>query len=174
MNRPPFERKNIRLHEENYRGQNWFFVTLCCEERKAVFHAAERAEWVIERLREIASNCAFAVDAYCVMPEHIHLLVRGTTEISDLLDFMKRFKQVTAYEYKHSTGQRLWQKKFYDHILRPKENAESVAWYIWLNPVRKGMVTQHEEYPWSGSFTSDWQKRKKPTSEWVPPWRKPV
>ncbi len=105
------------------------------------------------------------------MPDHVHFLARGTIESSNLLNFMKRFKQQTAYEFKQKTDERLWQKKYYDHILSPDESGEGVQWYIWMNPVRKGLVARFEEYPWSGSFTHDWRVIKKPRTLWVPPWK---
>ena len=71
------------------------------------------------------------------------------------------------------TQQRLWQKKYYDHILRTNERWESVACYIWLNPVRKGLCKRAEDWPYSGSFTVDWRKLMAlGVDPWVPPWKK--
>lgn len=70
----------------------------------------------------------------------------------------------------HSLDIILWQKGFYEHLLRPVDSLESVAWYIWLNPVRRGIVCKPEDFEHSGSFTgmkipTSWQK-----SSLQPPW----
>jgi hypothetical protein len=49
--------------------------------------------------------------------------------------FAKTFKQKTAYVYQQETGVRLWQKNYYDHVLRANEGSNHVAAYIWMNPV---------------------------------------
>ncbi len=47
----------------------------------------------------------------------------------------------------------LWQKGFYDHILRSGKAIDEAAWYIFLNPVRAGLAKTIEEWPYSGSFS---------------------
>ena len=46
----------------------------------------------------------------------------------------------------------LWHISYYDHILRKEEAIESVGLYILENPVRKGLVSDFSEYPFSRSF----------------------
>ena len=58
---------------------------------------------------------------------------------------------------------------FYDHILRDKDAPADVAWYIWLNPVRAGLVKKAEEYPYSGPFVRDWDAGEAPEKAWAPP-----
>jgi REP element-mobilizing transposase RayT len=98
------------------------------------------------------------------MPDHIHLLAQGLKPSSDFLNFVKAFKIKTSREFANQTNEQLWQKNFYDHIVRPNESAESVAWYIWLNPVRAGLAAHPKDYPLTGSFTS----RYRPASEGGP------
>jgi hypothetical protein len=50
---------------------------------------------------------------------------------------------------------------FYDRILRATDAVETVAIYIWSNPVRKGLCAQPGQYPYSGSQTIDWIRRAK-------------
>ncbi len=63
---------------------------------------------------------------------------------------MQRFKQVTGYGFKRRLGQPLWQRSYYDHVLRGEEDTEDVAEYIWNNPVRAGLVTDRDSYPFWG------------------------
>jgi REP element-mobilizing transposase RayT len=88
------------------------------------------------------------------MLDHIHLLAPGLKPSSDFLNFVKAFKIKTSREFANETNEQLWQKNFYDHILRPNESAESVAWYIWLNPMRARLATSPTEFPFAGSFTN--------------------
>ncbi len=105
----------------------------------------------IETLRAYSEKHGLAVLAYCFMPDHLHLLVEGDSE-SDLPQFIKDFKQRTGYAYRRSNSGLLWQKSYYDHILRAEEDMRQVARYIIANPVRAALVTAASDYPYSGSF----------------------
>ena len=184
-----FQHKNIRLHQVKYIGQHSYFVTLCCDRRRPVFANGPNAVWLIEKLREQSIAYDFAVYAYCVMPDHFHGFFFGLEPTSDLLAFVKNLKQMTANEYREdkdanlvgkmaatnskATSNRsvLWQKKFYDHILRERDNADAVAAYIWSNPVRKGLCKDPREYPYSGSFVVDWKRTFSTAEAWVPDWK---
>ena len=167
-----FRRKNIRLHSTRYRGQAWFFITLCCEARSPIFIDGKIAGRVIECLKSTAKKCHFPVHSYCVMPDHFHALVEGTAQDSNLLFFVSIFKRATTIEYSAGSGLPLWQKQILDHILRPKDSPEAVAWYIWMNPVRKGLCSLPDQYPFSGSFTERREMMAKPKESWVPTWKK--
>ena len=106
-----FPHKNIRLPAARYNGEQRYFVTLCCAARRRVFADAERASGIVGELRQQAAAHGFAVYAYCVMPDHLHLLVIGLSATSDLLAFLKSLKQKTAYEFRQKFGRDLWQKK---------------------------------------------------------------
>jgi putative transposase len=148
-----FEHKNIRLAVKKYRGRRLYFVTLCFHNRHRFGANPRVARWVISGLRKHAATCEFFVHAYCVMPDHVHFLAAGAADTSNLLKFVEAFKQETAVEFARKSRQRLWQFKYYDHILRGSDSADRVASYIWLNPVRKGLCGEPTDYPFSGSFT---------------------
>src|ERR1700732_5049780 len=63
-------------------------------------------------------------------------------------------------------------RKFYDHVLREAKDSEAVARYMWMNPVRKGIVAEPHEYALSGSFTVEWPRISAPAIQWLPPWKK--
>lgn len=107
------------------------------------------------------------------MPDHFHLIVEGAQDESDLVHFAKTLKQLTAFRYKQETGERLWQRRYYDHILRGNDSLDQVLWYVWLNPVRAGLCTDARSYPYSGSFTLDWNEKPRSEAAWVPPWKAP-
>lgn len=167
-----FKRTPHRLAREEYFGQKWYFVTFCCERRTPVFVNEDRAHWIVEFMKAESARHEFVVDAYCVMPDHLHLLVLGMRPTSNLLAFAKSLKQKSAYTYQQEVGIRLWQKNFYDHVLRSSEETSPAAAYIWMNPVRKGLCKRLEDYPFSGSFSRPW-KIAPAGSVWTPPWKKP-
>jgi putative transposase len=107
------------------------------------------------------------------MPDHFHVLVTGLETACDLLAFIRNFKQITAHEHLAKFAHELWQKKFYDHIVRPRESSASIAAYIWLNPVRKGLCANPRDYPHSGSFVVDWKTGTSFVQPWLPNWKKP-
>lgn len=164
--------ENIRLHAISYRGRAWFFITLCCESRSPVFSDGKKALWLMDHLKSTAEKCHFGVHAFCLMPDHFHALVEGVAPESDLLLFVRIFKQATSREYSRESGVPLWQKKFYDRILRPEDSPEAVSWYIWMNPVREGLCSQPNQYPYSGSFTEQWENKSQPQNQWMPTWKK--
>jgi putative transposase len=88
--------------------------------------------------------------AYCLMPDHLHLLVtpEGGADLSIVLGQYESF--VTRSAWGHGIVGTLWHRSFYDHILRKQEAATDVVAYILNNPVRAGLVEQWEDWPWCG------------------------
>ncbi|HLZ51051.1 MAG TPA: transposase [Candidatus Acidoferrum sp.] len=167
----PFDRKNIRLSPENYLGPRAYFVTICCDKRQNYLAIPRTADRVIALLRECTARHSFALHAYCLMPDHLHLLAEGNERQSDLLEMVRVFKLRTAFEFRKVEGHRLWEMSFYDHILRPNDVIENVACYIWWNPVRKGLCSSPHEFPYSGSQTIPWISRASPAPSWSAPWK---
>ncbi len=104
-----FRRKNIRLPSLNYCGRSWFFITLCCEHRRPTEMPSPQAPaWgAIDCLRKEAETARFGIHAFCVMPDHVHLLVEGQEPASDLLRFVKALKQKTGFLYSREFHERL-------------------------------------------------------------------
>lgn len=164
-------RKDIRLARGEYVGKRIYFVTICTEQRRPIFRECGRARIAVEELRKVADRMHVLVHAFCVMPDHVHILVEGKTLTSDLVRFVRQWKQGTGYMFRRELPPRFWQRRFHDHVLRRAEDSESVAWYIWMNPVRKGIVAEPQAYPFSGSFTVEWPKTPPHEPSWMPPWK---
>jgi len=167
-----FRRKNIRLPRASYLGHQWYFLTTCSQDRIPRFRNAALVRDHLDLLIAQAREQCFDIQVYCFMPDHLHLLVSGEHEGSDCLAFIYGFKQRSAYAFRQMAGAKLWQHKPYDHILGRKDRWEAVAYYIWMNPVRKGLCARAEDWPYSGSLTMDWKKMLAPPEElWTPPWK---
>jgi putative transposase len=166
-----FDRKNIRLPAENYIGRRRFFITLCCARKRKFFAQGSFARRIIEILRATAIQHKMAVYTYCLMPDHLHALVIGLDPSSNLQIFVMDFKRKATAEFQSSNSSSLWQKKFYDCILRSNDSNDRVAAYIWMNPVRKGLCAKPQDYRYSGSFASDWKPSLDLTNPWIPSWK---
>jgi len=68
---------------------------------------------------------------------------------------MRDFKQKSAYAFRKKSGDILWQRSYYEHVLRRDEDAKEVARYILNNPVRAGFVQDFQNYPYAGSSLFD-------------------
>ena len=168
----PLYNKDIRLKREAYLGPQKYFVTLCCFERQPVFREEPRGRWALVELLKCSLKHKFVLHAYCVMPDHLHLVAQGQAAECDLLRFVDNFKQRSGYHYKQECGRALWQSRYYDHILRAEDHVEDVACYVWWNPVRAGLCAEPKEYALSGSETLEWTKRTDEGTKWRPPWKK--
>ena len=150
----PFNRKNIRLAPQNYLGYGTYFVTICSHNRNPHFADISFGHVALGHLISLSARHSFLLHAFCLMPDHLHFLSEGNSPQSNLLRFVTAFKQRTALAHKNRTAGPLWQTKFYDHILRAPDQLESVACYIWTNPIRKGLCEEATLYPLSGSHIS--------------------
>jgi putative transposase len=135
----------------DYRGPYAYHVVLLTQARATHFRGGPPVGYCVELLRQTAERLGFRLLAFCFMPDHLHVLAMGRHDEANLISFIQRFKQVTAFRFKRETGQRLWQQSFYDRVLRVEENLSDVAAYILRNPVRSGLVASPEDYPLSGS-----------------------
>ncbi len=148
-------KKRIRLPNFNYKGGYRYFITICTYNKKLVFNNRDIGYWIIEILRILSDKSEFTIWAYCLMPDHIHLLIEGKHDRADMRSFISLFKQKTGYEYKLKYGGKLWQINYYEHVLRSDENTKEIAYYILNNSVRKGIVESYKQYPYLGSFVFD-------------------
>lgn len=104
-------------------------------------------------LHRTATGQRFAVIAYCFMPDHLHVLAQGSDEAADFKQFVRMFKQHTGFDWKRHTGRQLWQRRYFERVLRADEDTVAIARYILANPVRAGLVQAPSQYPFLGSFT---------------------
>jgi len=169
-----FPRKRIRLPAASYIGLRRYFLTFCCFQRHECSLEDNFNQYCIGKLREQAAAHQFSVPAYCLMPDHAHLLVEALAVNSNLATFVKAFKQATGFEFERRTGERLWQRYYYDHALRPKDDLDGMAWYIWLNPVRAGLCAEEKEHRFLGSLTGLRPRGARSELIWVPPKKESV
>jgi REP-associated tyrosine transposase len=101
-----FPRKPRRLAHDAYKGERLYFVTLLTESRRPVFSDPEVVSQCAAQFMRAAQATKFKIVAYCYMPDHLHILVRGMSGASDLIAFVKRAKQLSGYHGKRTTGRK--------------------------------------------------------------------
>jgi len=148
---PAFRRKHNRLPLDSYTDARAYFLTLASAQREPVFTDQGMVAACLGELDLSSERCGFTVLVYCFMPDHLHLLVQGDGE-ADLPRFVKDFKQRTGYAYRRTSAKALWQKSYYDHVVRAEEDLREVARYIVGHPVRASLADAPADYPYSGSF----------------------
>jgi REP element-mobilizing transposase RayT len=125
-----------------------YFVTICIQERRAVFADPQLAQPVIDCLHWFRANRGVSIYALCLMPDHLHLLLCPGQDFGAIVRTFKTFPTRQVQLLGHDG--KLWQDDYYDHILRRREDSFGIARYILENPVRRGLVTTPEAYRWSG------------------------
>ena len=145
--------KRPRLKDFDYIGTYAYFITILTKDRSTYFKEVKVVDSLIDILVGEARSERFNVLAYCFMPDHLHLLVSGADDNSNLKKFISLFKQKSGYWFKKNYNENLWHISYYDHILRKEESLEDVAFYILENPVRKDLVSDYREYHFSKVFT---------------------
>ena len=164
MARPP------RVKGFAYVGFHRYFVTTATYRRVPWFSDSHHAGSLTAQISPFFAEHAFEVVAFCVMPDHVHLLLEGAAEDADLRHAVPLWKQRTGHWWRSRLGSRLWQPGFHDHVLREQEDTRSVVGYLLLNPVRAGLVTRVEDYPWVGSSRYAVDDLQRHTGDWSPSW----
>src|SRR5688500_7411758 len=140
-------RKRVpRLRGFDYTGGHRYFLTICTQHRVRLFITHEAVNVVLAQLLQSARDERVAVIAYCFMPDHLHLLVEGTDPASRLMEFVRVFKQRSSFQWKRVSGAELWQRSYFERVLRSHESSIDVARYVLANPLRAGLVESVEDY----------------------------
>ena len=83
-----------RLRGFAYLGPNRYSLTFCAHERRSLFENRELADCVRQQILRAARDDGYIIVVYCIMPNHVHLLVEGDDGCSKLSDFAKRAQAV--------------------------------------------------------------------------------
>jgi putative transposase len=129
-----------------------FHCRLGVLDRKPLLAEPETARLIVEALKFHHGRKA-EVLAYCVMPDHFHVLVAFRVEGVALSRWVGDFKRWVGRRARLELGVQLeWQPSFFEHVVRKDEDLLVIARYILANPVRAGLVQDWKTYPWSGSL----------------------
>ena len=166
------ERPRHRLPHPYYLGLRNYFLTMCVADRRKLFTTARLVEVLVSTLLDQFCRAQLSIVAYCFMPDHCHILAGSLSQTCDLSRAVRSFKGVSATHAREMGVRKLWQRDYYDHILRSDESVNYVAAYIFANPVRAGLVKNPRDWPFSGSSAFEWKTLPPPIHDFVPSWKK--
>jgi putative transposase len=145
--------KPLRLRNFDYSsGEQPYFITIRAKLDTSPFSDERLANAVIESLNWTREHRHVSIYAYCLMPDHLHFLLRLPEDGPPLGEVIGAFKRFTTRQsWGFGFQGAIWQSRYYDRILRKSEDARQIVEYIMANPVRRGLVENPEHYPWSGT-----------------------
>ncbi len=153
MNELP-KRKLIRIDNYDYSTAGAYFITICTANRARIFWDSHRGELClpaniplsdigiiidkeIQKMNTIYP--AVCVDKYCIMPDHVHLIISihadesGRPQVAPTISrVMKQFKGSITKQI----GKSIWQKFFYEHTVRNQQDYDEIWEYIENNPLK--------------------------------------
>jgi putative transposase len=140
-----------RLDGCDYRGQLRVFLTTCTKGKHRAFLEDSACEHVATQLLQCADEADIEVTVYCVMPDHVHALLRGRCDSSEITRTFGRWKQRTGYWFRRHHPGRLWEPGFWDRVVRGDDDPMYFLHYVVMNPVVAHLATAPENYRWIGS-----------------------
>ena len=140
------------LSSFDYLGLHRYSLTYCTIQRRKTFTTQEVVSLVLAQISRTATENQFDIIVYCFMPDHLHLLVEGTSRQLRRQAVYRATEAVPGYYYSAAYHEKLWQRYGFEHVLRDDEITMVVAKYILENPIRAGLVERVEDYPFVGSM----------------------
>ena len=109
------------------------------------------AEAVLRALHNLRIHGDVALLGYVIMPDHVHLML--TLRRGNLANAVMRMRSRAGHSIRRLIGGRgpVWQRGFYDHLIRDEQDWGTHMEYIHGNPVRAGLVTEPEEWLFSSA-----------------------
>lgn len=118
--------------------------------RSACFVAGSDYRTYLRYLREYAPEFGCAIHAYCLMTNHVHLLLTPASAAA-CAKLMKHLGQcyVQTFNMAHGRSGTLWEGRFHSCLVPTEDYVLACYRYIELNPVRAKMVSNPDAYSWS-------------------------
>jgi putative transposase len=146
MTTQPIRAKTRRLYVPNA----IYFITCVTRERQPILANEPSIELLRETMRRVREIHPFQMRAYAFMHDHLHLLifVADGTSISRIMHSIQRNFTVN-YKKAHGLTEsvKMWQRGFWDHVIRDERDFANHFHYIHYNPVKHGYVSRPEDYP---------------------------
>ncbi len=142
-------RKRMRLENYDYTTSGAYFITTCSHNRIPIFGDIHNnvmnlsifGEAVSVTWQKLPDNFSVQLDTFVVMPNHFHGILwlnpAGDNHVnSSLITVMKSFKALSAKRiYQLGYSQTLWQRSYYETIIRDDDQLNAAREYIKSNPM---------------------------------------
>lgn len=132
--------KNVRLKKFDY-SSGWFFITNKSDFAQNYFIGKIR-NLVKEELINLSGKInGVEIDYFHIMPNHIHAILIFDNAQLPLFEFWRRYKAITTLKAKRIgfPGKSLWQKNYYEHIIRNEYALQRIREYIENNPLKENL-----------------------------------
>jgi putative transposase len=148
------------------------FITAVCNKRKPFLKSAQTKELLLSVIREVKTENQFSMIAYTIMNDHFHWII--TPSDTDFSKIVQSVKLRFVHRFKKQAGIKgniqLWQKRFWDHVIRDEKDLHRHMDYVHYNPVKHGYVKGPRDYAWCsfrqhverGHYHGDWGVVKEP------------
>jgi len=160
-----YNRKLNRLIDYNYSNPSDYFITICTKNRMCLFGYMENEIMNLNGFGKIVKKCWLEIpdhfnniylDEYIIMPNHIHGIITilgdendnnriGNADLRSLRDRTKMLLPKIIHGFKSSVTRKInkkynnsheiWQKSYYDHIIRSEKSLNNIRDYTINNPV---------------------------------------
>lgn len=126
---------------------------MCAREKENLFSNEALSHEIITCLKEEKKRTGVKIFAFCLMPNHFHMLISPGDSGLDISKFVGGFKsKTTRIRWRYGVGEKMWQGRFHDHVVRPDEALNDICEYILNNPVRRNLAKSWEDYRFCGSL----------------------
>lgn len=161
-----------------YREGGSYFFTLVTEGRQPLFRDAVARDLLGQSIRTVAAAQPFETIAIVLLPDHLHALWRLPRRDADFSTRWKKIKSCFSARWRRLGGQEaslsesrqrrgargVWQRRFWEHLIRDEEDLEAHFDYIHFNPVKHGLVSHPRDWMWStfhkyvqlGHYPAEW------------------
>jgi putative transposase len=123
-----------------------YMVTAVTAERRSLFQVTDTAALLERTLLDYCSQGKFLLHAFVIMPEHFHALITPAPDVSleKAMQFIKG-----GFSFRLKSKHDVWMRSFNESQILSEEKFVSCVRYIEENPVRRGLVTTAQAYPFN-------------------------
>ncbi|MFH1893857.1 MAG: transposase [Candidatus Zixiibacteriota bacterium] len=146
-----------------YSDGNLFFVTNVAYKRRPIL--ADNTDILMSAIQRVVGLSNGELIAWIIMPDHFHIIAdTGSKNISDIMHRIKLSFASTYRKREHMHSGRVWQHRFWDHVIRDQVDMNRHIDYIHYNPVKHGLATSPfdweqssiQQYASEGVYEEDW------------------
>ncbi|MGO1396587.1 MAG: REP-associated tyrosine transposase [Halomonas sp.] len=148
-----------------------YFFTVVTYTRHPFFEDRFNIEALGRALRKVRKERPFVMDAFVLLPDHLHCLWTLPTGDADYSSRWRDIKKYASKEFRFPPGtQKAWQRGFWEHVIRDENDWQRHMDYIHYNPVKHGYTHTPRDWKWSsfhqsvqkGWYEPDWGSRHAP------------
>ena len=151
-------RRSIRLPGYDYSQPGAYFVTICIWQRQCLLGDIEEGNMLLSRYGEVVDFNWFnlmrvyphiKLDSFVIMPNHIHgiILIKNLDKrhgLSEIVRGLKTFSSSRINQLRRVSGIPVWQRGYYEHIIRDETTFAKIQEYIINNPYKWETDEMHQ------------------------------